>query len=187
MKFYRFVCILALGVVAFAGAGPSAFAQDKGKKPAAAAPAAKAATSAKLVSNPWNLECHPTGPEQKLVCEVSKKIALEKTRKILLTVFVTPRNTGKGAEAYVLRYQLPHGLNLASGVKVQVDKGKALSPIFVTSSQAGVFARLRMSAILLGALKKGTVMKVDFAAMNGTSLSIPVSLQGFSAVYDKLK
>jgi invasion protein IalB len=31
-------------------------------------------------------------------------------------------------------------------------------------------------------LKKGTVMKVDFAAMNGTNLSIPVSLQGFAAV-----
>jgi hypothetical protein len=25
-------------------------------------------------------------------------------------------------------------------------------------------------------------MKVDFAAMNGTNLSIPVSLQGFAAV-----
>jgi invasion protein IalB len=187
MNFYRFVCLLALGLVAFLGAGASAFAQEKGKNkgktPAVAAPA----TSAKLVSSPWNLECHPTGPEQKLVCDASKKIALEKTRKILLTVFVTPRNTGKGAEAYVLRYQLPHGLNPASGVKVQIDKGKALSPIFVTSSQAGVFARLGMNAVLLGALKKGSVMKVDFAAMNGTNLSIPVSLQGFAAVYDKLK
>jgi invasion protein IalB len=189
MNSHRFMCLLALGIVAVAGAGPSAFAQDKGKKPAAAAaaPAAKGATSAKLVSGPWNLECHPAGPEQKLVCEVSKKIALEKTRKILLTVFVTPRNAGKGAEAHVLRYQLPHGLNLTSGVKVQIDKGEALSPIIVTTSQAGVFARLGMNAVLLGSLKKGSIMKVDFAAMNGTSLSIPVSLQGFSAVYDKLK
>jgi invasion protein IalB len=182
---------LVFGLVAFAGAGPSAFAQDKGKKPAAApaatAPAAKGPTSAKLITSNWNLECHPTGPEQKLVCEISKKIALQKTRKILLIVFVTPRNTGKGAEAYVLRYQLPHGLNLASGVKVQIDKDKALSPIIVTSSQAGIFARLGMNALLLGSLKKGSVMKVDFAAMNGTSLSIPVSLKGFSAVYDKLK
>jgi invasion protein IalB len=178
MNFFRFVCLLALGFVAVAGAGPSAFAQEKGKKPAVAAPA----TSAKLVSSPWNLECHPIGPEQKLVCDASKKIALEKTRKILLTVFVTPRNTGKGAEAYVLRYQLPHGLNLASGVKVQIDKGKVLSPVFVTTSHAGVFARFGMNAVLLGDLKKGTVMKVDFAAMNGTNLSIPVSLQGFAAV-----
>ena len=35
MNFYRFICLLALGLVAFAGAGPSAVAQDKnkGKKP----------------------------------------------------------------------------------------------------------------------------------------------------------
>jgi hypothetical protein len=56
-----------------------------------------------MVSSPWNLECHPRGPEQKLVCEASKRMVLGKTRKILLTVFVTARNTGKGAEAYILR------------------------------------------------------------------------------------
>ncbi len=175
----RFIFILLLCIASFAGANRPVFAQGADKKPAAPSGGNKE-TSAKLVSSNWNLDCHPAGPEQKLVCEVSKKIALETTRKILLTVFVTPRNAGKGADAYVLRFLLPHGLNLTAGVKMQIDKNEAQTP-------AGVFARLAMNARLLETLKKGTVMTVSFSALNGTGLSIPVSLAGFGAVYAKLK
>ena len=182
----RFVLLLLFGISALAGANHPALAQDAEKKPATPA-ADNSQSSAKLVSSNWNLECHPSGPEQKLACEISKKVALEKTRKILLTVFITPRNTGKGAEAYILRYQLPHGLNLANGVKMQIDEGKPMSPVIVTSSPAGAFARQPMNDVLLASLKKGTVMTVSFSAINGTGLSIPVSPVGFSAVYAKLK
>lgn len=143
-------------------------------------------TTQQLVSTNWNVGCQPAQQGKKMLCEASKRVLLAKGRSLLLAVYVTPTGKGKGTEAYMLRYQLPHGLNLTAGVKVQVDKGDTMTPVIVTSSQAGVFARSAMTDKVLSTLKKGSTMTVAFSGLNGSQLSVPVSLQGFSAVYDKL-
>ncbi len=178
MNARRSLIVAALGALLCFGGAIEASAQ--------AAAGAPQTTSRKLVATNWNVGCQPAQQGKKMLCEASKRILLEQGRSLLLAIYVTPTGKGKGAEAFILRYQLPHGLDLAAGVKAQIDTGDALSPAIVTSSQAGVFARSVMTAKTLASLRKGKTMTVAFSGLNGSKLSIPVSLQGFSAVYDKL-
>ena len=69
----------------------------------------------------------------------------------------------------------------------QIDEQAAQSPVIQTSNQAGLFARSELTEALLTALKKGATMTVSFSALNGNTLSVPVTLSGFSAVFAKLQ
>ncbi|CAN0509396.1 unnamed protein product, partial [Discosporangium mesarthrocarpum] len=124
---------------------------------------------------------------QDVACEASQSIALENTRRAVLTVFVTPWHGDDAGFGEVLRFQLPHGLDIPAGLTMAVD-GQALdAPAIQTSSPAGLFARIGLTAPLRDALKAGATMTLGATALNGNTLAVPVPLDGFTAVYDKLQ
>ena len=147
----------------------------------------KAGTTAKLVSSSWTVGCRPVGQKQELLCEASQTITMAKTRQTLMAVYVTPWKQDGKPDSFILRFQLPHGLNLPAGVQIKIDDKPAPSPEIQTSNQIGVFAKTDLTKPLLASLKKGSTMNVAFSAMNGNKLAIPVTLKGFSAVFAKLK
>jgi len=172
---------LAAGVLACADLDRAALAQESPAKPEESKTA-----SARLVSSGWNVGCQPAGGAGELLCEASQVVALQESRQALLTVFVTPWAETGDRDAFLLRFQLPHGLDLPAGVQLAVDGKSVPSPVIQTSSQIGVFARATLTETLLATLKKGTTLTVEFSAMNGNKLSVPVTLNGFSAVFAKL-
>lgn len=170
-----------VGVLLATGIAGSALSQQ-------AAPETNETTrTTNLISSGWTLTCKPDPRRKLLACEASQTIAVAKSRETLLAVFVTPRLRDDATMDHVLRFQLPHGLDLASGIRFRVDAGEELSPVVQTSSQAAVFARTELTAALLTAMKKGETMTVDVNDMNGNRLTIPVTLAGFSAVHAKLR
>jgi len=153
--------------------------------PASAQTTEPAASGAKLLASGWTLGCRPAGEAKELLCEGAQTITVEQTRQTVLGVFVTP---APGAPtAFALRFQLPHGLDIPAGVKMQIDDKAADAPVIQTSGQAGLFARAPLTDALLATLKKGALLTVEVTALNGSKLTVPVPLEGFSAVFAKLQ
>ena len=109
---------------------------------------------AKLASTGWNLGCKPNSRTQKLFCEASQTIAVERTRKTLLAVFVTPWQRADASNSFALRFQLPHGLDLQAGVHILIDDKAGPTPEIQTSSRNGLFARTELTDPFLASLKK---------------------------------
>lgn len=147
----------------------------------------KRAAGPKLISSSWTVSCRPAGETQELLCEASQTISLAESRQTLLGVFVTPWQQKDKKEAFILRFQLPHGVNLPKGVHTKIDNKAGPAPEVQTSNQVGLFAKTDVTPTLLASLKKGSTMTVSFSSMNGNQLAIPVTLKGFSAVFEKLK
>ncbi len=83
--------------------------------------------------------------------------------------------------------QLPLGLNLPAGAKLQVDDGKTADLAIQTCEQRGCYANTPIAADMLTAMKSGKQLKVSFQNLAKEIISIPMPLADFAAAYDKIK
>ena len=138
MVYPRFFMLFFVGFIALLGAASASLAQSAAKAPGTATQ--DAGKGAKLIAGGWTLACKSDGAGKNLRCEMSHTVAVARTRQTILSVHVTPIRQADKPDRFVLRFQLPHGLNLPAGVKLQIDGKDAPAPLIRTSSQAGVFA-----------------------------------------------
>lgn len=173
-------CVM-VGVLT-ASSGGAALSQTA-KRPTA--PAKRQGT--KLVSSNWLLACKPIGTDKNLLCQATQTISFQKNRQTLLALVVTPWKQKNATSPFVLRVQLPHGVNIPAGVRIQIDDKPVQSLIVVTSSAAGLFARIGLSRKLASSMERGALLKIGFSSLNGNKLQIPATLKGFSSVFAKLQ
>ena len=83
--------------------------------------------------------------------------------------------------------QLPLGLNLPVGAKLQVDDGKAADLQIQTCENSGCYASTPIAPDLLAALKSGKQLKMSFQNLNKEAMTMPLPLADFAAAYDKIK
>jgi len=83
--------------------------------------------------------------------------------------------------------QLPFGLNLPAGAKIQVDDGKTVDLQIQTCDNKGCYTSTPIAPELLNALKSGKQLKVSFQDMAKETIAIPIPLADFAAAYDKIK
>ena len=83
--------------------------------------------------------------------------------------------------------QLPLGLNLPVGAKLQVDDGKSVDLQFQTCENRGCYASTPIAPELLTAMKSGKQLKVAFQNLAKETVTIPMPLADFAAAYDKIK
>jgi len=83
--------------------------------------------------------------------------------------------------------QLPLGLNLPAGAKLQVDDGKTIDLQIQTCETRGCFANTPIAPEFLAALKSGKQLKISFQNLAKEAISIPMPLADFAAAYDKIK
>ena len=89
--------------------------------------------------------------------------------------------------APVALVQLPLGLNLPAGAKLQVDDGKAIDLQIQTCENRGCYANVPIAPELLAALRSGKQLKVSFQNLGKETITIPMPLTDFAAAYDKIK
>lgn len=163
------------------GFSPGAQGQSGGGTPA------EGDAATQLVAGTWTLNCAPAGDSDALNCEASQTVAVAKTQQTVLAVFVTPRRRDGEPDGFALRFQLPHGIDIPAGVRLRIDGEAMPAPAIQTSSPAGLFARTGLTEPLLAAMRKGAAMEVDVTALTGASVTVPVTLNGFSAIFAKLQ
>jgi invasion protein IalB len=89
--------------------------------------------------------------------------------------------------APVAPVQLPLGLNLPDGAKLQVDDGKAINLPIQTCEARGCYASSPIAPEQLAALRTGKQLKVSFQNLGKETITIPMPLADFAAAYDKIK
>ena len=167
--------------------GPAGAAQPA--PPAAAAPATPAADqgqgSATAPPQPgWAARCSSVSRDAPPECAVEQTAVLSKTGQLIVLVNIRVPSETRAPIALV---QLPLGLNLPAGAKLQIDDGKAVDLQVQTCETRGCYASTPVAADMLAALKSGKQLKISFQTMSKETIAIPMPLGDFGAAYDKIK
>ncbi len=184
---------ILIASVAFASAGFS-HAQQASKSKGAANPAPTTAPPANPQGDPapanapappaWAARCNSTSRDAPLECAIEQSAVLSKTGQLIVLVNIRmPSDT----HAPVALVQLPLGLNLPVGAKLQVDEGNAVDLQIQTCENRGCYASAPIAPDLLAALKSGKQLKVSFQNLAKETIAIPMPLADFAAAYDKIK
>ncbi|OAF13904.1 invasion associated locus B family protein [Bradyrhizobium neotropicale] len=174
----------------------AAYAQQAAKKNAAPAhpapaavpspaPQAQADAAQGDAQQPgWIARCTSPSRDAPLECAIEQNAVLTKTGQtvVLINIRVAP-----DTRTPVALLQLPLGLNLPVGAKLQVDEGKAIDLQIQTCENRGCYASTPIAPDLLATLKSGKQLKVSFQNMAKETLTIPMPLSDFAAAYDKIK
>jgi len=174
---------------------PPALAQAP-KKAAPAAPAPTHTPAAQASPSPaeqqptqppaqgWVSRCSSLSREAPLECAIEETAVLTKTGQLIVLVNIRVTSDTRSPVALV---QLPLGLNLPAGAKLQVDDGKVTDLQIQTCENRGCYANAPISPELLAALKSGKQLKVAFQNLNKEIITIPMPLADFAAAYEKIK
>jgi invasion protein IalB len=185
------LALATLLAVALATAGHAETA-SKPKGPASSGPATPAAAapptdqaSANAPPQPgWVARCGSASRDAPLECAIEQTAVLTKTGQLIVLVNIrVPSDT----HAPVALVQLPLGLNLPSGAKLQVDDGKAVDLQIQTCEARGCYASTPVAADMLATLKSGKQLKISFQTLAKETITIPMPLGDFAAAYDKIK
>jgi invasion protein IalB len=188
---FKFLVLIAVLVAALAfGPLEYGFAQQAPKSkgtaqaaPATAAPAAAAGT-APATPPGWAVRCSSVSRDAPLECAIEQSAVLTKTGQLIVLINIrVPGDT----RAPVALVQLPLGLNLPVGAKIQVDDGKAVDLQIQTCENRGCYTSTVIAPDFLAALKSGKQLKVSFQDMAKETIAIPIPLVDFAAAYDKIK
>ena len=132
----------------------------------------------------WVARCASTSREAPLECAVEETAVLTKTGQVIVLVNIRVTSDTHMPVALV---QLPLGLNLPVGAKLQVDDDKAVELQIQTCENRGCYANLPIAPDMLAALRSGKQLKVSFQNLAKETITIPMPLTDFAAAYDKIK
>jgi invasion protein IalB len=159
-------------------------AQAAPASPAPAAPQAEAAPANPPAPPGWSARCSSVSRGAPLECAIEQTAVLTKTGQLIVLIDIrVPADT----HAPVAVIQLPLGLNLPAGAKLQVDDGKTTDLQIQTCEQRGCYTNAPISPEMLAAMKTGKQLKVSFQNLAKEVIAIPMPLTDFAAAYDKIK
>jgi len=152
--------------------------------PAPPAPAAETPAANGTPQPGWIARCSSASRDAPLECAIEQTAVLTKTGQLIVLVNIRiPSDT----HAPVMLVQLPLGLNLPVGAKLQVDDGKTADLPIQTCEARGCYASTPIAPELLAAMRSGKQLKVSFQNMGKETISIPLPLADFAPAYDKIK
>jgi invasion protein IalB len=132
----------------------------------------------------WAVRCTSASRSAALECAMEQTAVLSKTGQLIVLVNIrVPSDT----HAPVALVQLPLGLNLPGGAKLQVDDGKTTDLQIQTCEARGCYTGTPIAPELLAVLKSGQQLKVSFQNLAKETITIPMPLADFAAAYDKIK
>lgn len=134
---------------------------------------------------PWSYACQESADKTQKLCRIMQNLTVKRgdQQQRLLTVIVRPQAKAKN---HGLLIALPHGLFLPAGIEIKVDDNQPVKMVIQTSDAKGAYAGIAISDELLADLKKGIKLSVTFMSAVRKPVTVPVSLNGFTASYGKL-
>jgi invasion protein IalB len=114
---------------------------------------------------------------------MEQRVVMSNTGQLLAGVTI---RMPADSQTPVLMIRTPFGLNLPAGLKLAIDDRPVATLPLQTCDGGGCYAGEVVSAELLEALKRGTTLSVTFQDTTQRDIAVPVSLNGFTAAYDKI-
>ena len=162
----------------------SAQAAPNNPTPPAAAPADNASAANAPPPPGWIARCASASRDAPLECAIEQNAILPRTGQLVIAVNIRVPADTHTPSALI---QLPLGLNIPYGAKLQVDDGKATDLQIQTCEARGCYAGTAIAPDLLSAMKSGKQLKVSFQNLNKETLTVPLPLADFAAAYEKIK
>ncbi|OCK59743.1 invasion protein B [Bradyrhizobium sp. LMTR 3] len=188
MKISIKLAVVAAALLGMCGHGQAQAVKTKNTAPTAQAtpaPSAGPAEGANTSAPPgWVARCSSAGRGAPLECAIEQSAVLTKTGQLIVLISI---RVSAETRAPVGIVQLPLGLNLPAGAKLQVDDGMTSDLQVQTCEARGCYANAQISPDMLAALKSGKQLKVSFQNMAKETITIPMPLADFAAAYEKIK
>jgi invasion protein IalB len=152
----------------------------------AAAPADTANGAAQNAPPPpgWVARCASASRDAPLECAVEQNAVLPRTGQLVVAVNIRVPADTHTPSALI---QLPLGLNIPAGAKLQVDDGKTVDLQIQTCEARGCYTGTAIAPDLLSAMKSGKQLKISFQNLSKETLTVPLPLADFAAAYEKIK
>jgi invasion protein IalB len=132
----------------------------------------------------WASRCTSSARGQPAECALEQRaIARETGRVIGIITIRLPSQTRKP----VTMIQLPVGLFLPAGVDVDVDGDMSQNFPFQTCNANACFVGFPLSDQLLKRMHNGGKFNVTFQYLNKKPVTLPMSLEGFTDAYARIK
>ena len=155
------------------GLGSPAVAQDASGQPEAAPPPA-----------PWGARCASDSRSTVPDCVIEQRVVLSNNGQLLVAVTV---RLPADSTTPVVMIQTPFGLHLPAGLKLAIDDIPVKTLPLQTCDASGCYAGDVLPPDFLAALKRGTTLSVTFQDNAQRDIAVPVSLNGFTAAYEKIQ
>ncbi len=165
-------------LIAFGMVGMPAFAQ---------APAGNAAPQqgqAQPQPQPWSANCVTDGRKGNLECLMQQRVVMTNTGQLLASMTVRIPDNNRRPFAAV---QVPFGINLPDGLKLEVGNAALENLAFRTCDGGGCYAEGELKDNTIASLRKAESVNVVVKDLSGREVKVPVSLEGFSAAFDKIR
>lgn len=188
-----------------AATAPATPAAPAAETPAAAAPAEPAATAAEPAAEPapgrptegpgstyvadvfgdWSVQCFraENGSDP---CQMYQLLKDTRGNNVADISLVPLPASGKAVAGATI--MVPLETLLTAGLSLKVDTAEARMYPFTFCAQVGCFARVGLTAEELASFKKGQTVTLAVApvASPNNPVSLPISLKGFTAAYDRV-
>lgn len=172
LRFLRNCALPGVVLLSMAGVG-GVLGQEAAAEPVAPPPPA-----------PWGARCASESRATAPDCVIEQRVVLSNSGQLLagVTIRLPPDSTTP-----VMMIQTPFGLNLPAGLKLAIDEKPFETLPLQTCDGGGCYAGNVVSAELLAALKQGTTLSITFQDSAQREIAVPVSLNGFTAAYEKIQ
>ncbi|GBQ40385.1 invasion associated locus B family protein [Komagataeibacter europaeus] len=139
------------------------------------------ATSINETYQDWRVICQQT--DKAAGCIMVQQIMDKKTHRMVMNMELT--TDPQGLRGVVV---LPFGLDLGKGVTVKADNAPVGQPVgFRTCLPSGCIAPFAFDASVLARLRTSKTMQVAAVSTSGQTIAFPVSLNGFSNAFDRIR
>ena len=184
VKLAMLVALAALGTPGYAQQAAKSKAAPRAAQTTPAPPQAETPPANPAPQPGWAARCTSASREAPLECVIEQTAVLSKTGQLIVLVNIrVPSDT----HTPVVLIQLPLGLNLPAGAKLQVDDGKSIDLQIQTCEARGCYTSAPIAPEQLAAMKSGKELKISFQNLGKETITIPMPLADFAAAYDKIK
>lgn len=168
---FQLIRSAALGAVILMAGSTGALAQEGAQE---AAPAANQ-TATRVTG--WGVQCVSQSRTAPLLCKAEQQLLLAETNQLFVKVTVSVTGDGKKPSMVV---QLPHGLHLPSGIKLQFDDSKPETQQVETCDNNACYILISDAKRVIVSMKGGKNLKLSFKNMGRDDIEAVLPLDGFT-------
>lgn len=132
----------------------------------------------------WKVKCDTIPGKDEKICHIQQLITDKENDNPIMVVAVgyLPELTDP---TFIVT--LPLGVLLPPGLSLQIDENKAIGFPYEVCDQVGCRAGFDIKDDILKQLKAGSQAKLTFANMQRKTITVPISLSGFTGGINSLK
>ena len=132
----------------------------------------------------WKVNCDTIPDKDEKICHIQQLITDKENDNPIMMVAV---GYLPGLEKPTFIVTLPLGVLLPPGLSLQVDENKAIGFPYEVCDPVGCRAGFDIKDDILQQLKAGNQAKLKFANMQRKTITVPISLSGFTGGINSLK